>query len=124
MASATRATGGPGGTAEDGTQNFETDCIYMNINSLFISLDSVNKVFVDSFHRVVFNTKFSLRTDRSLGCFGFRRDAELSWASLVFSCHPEDVSHALEQTFNVQLGVGDDVPDDQDRKVTLKNIQA
>lgn len=74
------------------------------------------------FSRVILSTEFqnSLRTDRSLGCFGFRGDTELSWAGLVFSCDPEDVGQAFQKTFNVELSVWDDVPEDQDRKASFR----
>lgn len=49
-----------------------------------------------------------------MGRFGFGGTTELSRAGLVFSRHPEDVSEALQQTFYVQLGVRDHVPEDRE----------
>lgn len=51
-----------------------------------------------------------------MGSHRFRGGTELSGAGLVFSRHPEDVSVTIQQTFNVQLSVRDDLPEDQYRK--------
>lgn len=58
----------------------------------------------------------SLHTDGRLGSLGVRGDAELSGASLVLSCYPENVGEPLQQTFNIHLSVRDDVPEDVGRR--------
>lgn len=66
---------------------------------------------------------FGLHTDWRLGSLGIRWDTELSGASLVLSCHPEDVGEPLQQTFNVQLSVRYDVSEDEDRRDTLQTAE-
>ncbi len=63
------------------------------------------------------------RTDWSLGCLGFRGNTEFPGAGLVLCCHSEDVSKALQQTFNIHLSVSDDVPEDQDKRKRSGNRQ-
>lgn len=53
--------------------------------------------------------RHSVRTDWSLGCLRVRRNAELSRPGLVFSCHPEDVGQAFQQTLDIELRVRDHV---------------
>lgn len=62
----------------------------------------------------------SLHTDWRLGGLGIRRDAELSGASLVLSCHPENIGKPLQQTFNVQLSVRYDVSEEEARREHYK----
>lgn len=61
-----------------------------------------------------------LHTDRRLGSLGIRGNAELPGASLVLSRHPEDVGEPLQQTFNVQLSVWDDVSEKEDQMEALQ----
>lgn len=82
--------------------------------TVFLHFDSYEKVDQSLTENTV------LLTDWSLGRLGFRGDAELSGAGLVFGRHPEDVSHSLQKTFNVQLGARDDVPEDIQK--TSRNI--
>lgn len=57
-----------------------------------------------------------LHTDGRLGGPGVRGDAELPGAGLVLSRYPENVGEPLQQTFDVHLSVGDDVPEEVDRR--------